>query len=700
MAKAISLVPAVTLVLFINVFVRRWKWVTNFALHFLLVPSKMCLQGPLARTVSCYPLCSALLLLPPFCPTDLCLFLSVICPSCFMTEDGHTLSHSHTILRKLVTQDPRCYYRMVDAVIRRHACEAAVDAVSDDILCLRHPADAEAIAVSSNEQQETPCTGSMDTCSTKDQGGSADRQCIDQFYLSVALGIVAVAVCRNGGSSYECADQLYMALAMGLMTIAVCTSSSATNSSNGSSTSSSRRHKVLADWRQTHAFLSALLSYRKAIMLLLRGPRPLSMFHALWKDVSILVLWFKQEGVLEQFLASPGAASSSGISSKCRGSDATAAGIAAAVGKASVGTVPSGYGSEKGPNQPTADPDEVAACRMLTLGVLARVLLTYCQLLPFPGCSTGQGEHHQNICHGNSSGSSRKGEGGRSSNDCYSNGTCSGSSADHRDGHGNCSSSSSHCNSSSGSSRVSGKGSSSSTTTVTTTSSSSQVSSTLSNLLASKLSAADLPWLVQLALLGAVCYCLLKQLVQDGIGSSSSTPNIRSSNSSSRSGMPSAAAAAAAHQKWGGLQLEVPALLVQQLQQFEVEVMGPWRVARVLTLFKRLSGGGCLDIEVIASEVQRQLQLGQQEEEQEEQPPPDQSDVRQMVELLGELLVLCEEVVHTVQIPLGCNNPNCTNLEGMSEAAAAKVCTGCHKVHYCSHECIKAHWKEHKPFCR
>ena len=89
-----------------------------------------------------------------------------------------------------------------------------------------------------------------------------------------------------------------------------------------------------------------------------------------------------------------------------------------------------------------------------------------------------------------------------------------------------------------------------------------------------------------------------------------------------------------------------------------------------------------------------------QEEQQQEQEQHIKSVVRQTVELLGQLLFLCEEVVRTVQVPLGCNHPNCTNLEGLSEAAAAKVCTGCRKVLYCSHECIKAHWKEHMPFCK
>ena len=588
-----------------------------------------------------------------------------------MQEDDASLRHFHAALVELVSQDPRCFYRLLDSMIRRHGRIAAVDAVLIDGTSFRHPADVEdGITGFSSRQQGDVDTGSLDTYSTKDQGDSGSNQCTRR----VSSAITAIAACSSGSSSSSTSGS----------------GSSSCIRTGSSCSTSSRRHTVLADWTQTQAFLSALLSYRKAIMLLLRGPRPLSMFERLAKGLPSLVLWFLQEGVLEGFLAPP-----QPPSSICRESSASGSG-AAAVDGASVGIESPGYVPLGGPHKPTADIEEVAACRMLTLAVLARVLLTYCQLLPFPSCSTGQGKQHQNTCHGNSSGSSRKGEGGGSSDCCHSNGTSCGSSNDHRDGHGNCSRSSDHCNSSSGSSRGSATASHS-----TTTSSSSEASSNISTLLASRPSAADMRWLVQLASLGIVCYCLLKQLVQDGIGSSSSIPNIPSSKSSSRSGM-SSTATAAAHQKWGGLQLEVPASLLQWLQGFEVEVMGPWQGgwAWVVTGYKRLSRVGGLDIEAFVSELQRQLRLGQQEEEQEEQLQPDQSVVRQMVELLGQLLVLCEEVVRTVQVPLGCNNPNCTSLEGMSEAAAAKVCTGCHKVHYCSFECIKAHWKEHKPFCR
>jgi len=71
-----------------------------------------------------------------------------------------------------------------------------------------------------------------------------------------------------------------------------------------------------------------------------------------------------------------------------------------------------------------------------------------------------------------------------------------------------------------------------------------------------------------------------------------------------------------------------------------------------------------------------------------------------LVELLERLLGLCEGVVAAVPVPLGCNNPSCKNLDGVSEASAAKVCSGCKKAHYCGTACMKAHWREHKPYCK
>ena len=75
-------------------------------------------------------------------------------------------------------------------------------------------------------------------------------------------------------------------------------------------------------------------------------------------------------------------------------------------------------------------------------------------------------------------------------------------------------------------------------------------------------------------------------------------------------------------------------------------------------------------------------------------------DYERMVQLFEQLMALCEGMVAALPLPLGCNNPRCTNLDGVSEASAAKVCSGCKRAHYCGTACAKAHWREHKPYCK
>jgi len=54
--------------------------------------------------------------------------------------------------------------------------------------------------------------------------------------------------------------------------------------------------------------------------------------------------------------------------------------------------------------------------------------------------------------------------------------------------------------------------------------------------------------------------------------------------------------------------------------------------------------------------------------------------------------------------PYACNNPRCTNLSGPSEArlvtGPSTKCGGCRVARYCSRQCLKQHWRQHKPVCQ
>ena len=69
----------------------------------------------------------------------------------------------------------------------------------------------------------------------------------------------------------------------------------------------------------------------------------------------------------------------------------------------------------------------------------------------------------------------------------------------------------------------------------------------------------------------------------------------------------------------------------------------------------------------------------------------------QQLSLLGE--ALCS-VAHKQS----CNNPTCSNLGGPSELQLVKgrssTCSGCRTARYCSPECMRRHWKQHRPVCK
>ena len=76
-------------------------------------------------------------------------------------------------------------------------------------------------------------------------------------------------------------------------------------------------------------------------------------------------------------------------------------------------------------------------------------------------------------------------------------------------------------------------------------------------------------------------------------------------------------------------------------------------------------------------------------------------DKEVQLQVLRDVVELCEVLQQEVPCPIGCNNPSCVDLKGVSEVVASgKVCTKCQMASYCSRECQVLHWDVHKGVCK
>ena len=589
----------------------------------------------------------------------------LVCAAGSEAKDGNEedLTYMGRVFFELLVQDPCCYYRMVNARLRRHAREQVLHELVADTVLFMHPSGA--------------AQGSRKECPEP-----------------AAAAAAAAAIPCDDCTHYDKRDQVE----------ADVRASSSTSSRDGAD-----GPKVLGSWKQTRAFSSVLLSYSK-VLLAYRGFKYITLFGVLGHGLSMFIGWFGKEGVLNVLESAdlnqqgPESTSSGGGSSHLSSSSFLDCGAAARSGDA-----PEHNSSSDASNSP-CHPEELAACCMLALAVVARVAVTYSQMLEDP-CRFGPG--------GNSFSSNGEDASVRIQFDLTDSGRMTVGLLGvvcycvlkrlQLDGDSKSSSSTGGGSKSDGGDGVGG-------------------------------------------------------VAMAGAGTSRAHGSSARKSSSSRGVGASAAAATAASQNWGALQLQLPAPLLLKLLEFEAKVQGffgpewaqliqmyrdgAWRKAVQAKCVTASRGRGACELNTCTAEEQDQLEQVEKQEQQEkaeeqeqqreggkqekageqgklqeepgeEQEKADEQEQQRgqkekepaevgeeqplshaMIGLVQLLLGLCEEVMQQVQVPLGCNNPNCTNLEGPSEAAAAKVCTGCHRVHYCSPECIKEHWKEHRPFCK
>lgn len=85
-------------------------------------------------------------------------------------------------------------------------------------------------------------------------------------------------------------------------------------------------------------------------------------------------------------------------------------------------------------------------------------------------------------------------------------------------------------------------------------------------------------------------------------------------------------------------------------------------------------------------------------------PTPHSDSWEELGAFLCELQAVTTESLAGLPIMFCCNNPDCLSLDRLSEfqlvSSKACVCGGCELARYCSRQCQKKHWKQHRVLCR
>jgi len=148
-----------------------------------------------------------------------------------------------------------------------------------------------------------------------------------------------------------------------------------------------------------------------------------------------------------------------------------------------------------------------------------------------------------------------------------------------------------------------------------------------------------------------------------------------------------------------GLQSDELSMLIEGVQVVAVTLQVLTLNVGPASLTAQLSAAGFSSWEAIPAQLQPVADAAEALGMPDGSPPS-----HDQVSTAAELMTTLGLSLNSLPFPTACNNPRCSNLSGQSElllvSGRSNMCAGCLVARYCSRDCQRQHWKQHKPVCK